>query len=470
MIAVSLDQLRQEMDGFGADLTEQFPMSESVLDLFFSRTNGIGLSLVRYPAGMDAWNARTPLTGSPHLDESEETPTASLIGAAARGAKLWVYGAPGSNMLGTQRVYWEEGGSTDFTIVSDKPAYLAWLLGACADAQSRLGVPVWGVSLANEPDPGYGPWWDPSAMRSYLVYNFGPAVRAQFPSAKIIYPDCVQFAKFADFVDPWIADPEFLAYADVLAGHSYGDPYPGQTVAGAYPAGLAAGKRVWVSEGAPVDVALTVNETYASGSPEDLDNGMRNAAKIAAGISAGASSWQWWWFRAHDESIQPHGAAFWRSHQGLRGPTVTAYPGPGDPGADRRRFWMLGNWARFVRPGWRRVESSATGDAELSCNAFADGSGGIAIVLVNTGTAPKSVDVAITGGSTPGTMTPFLTDLTHDLEPTNHVTLSGGSLSYTVPARSVVTLFCGLSARSARAGSSVLLSGTYVPGRPITVT
>lgn len=306
-------------------------------------------------------------------------------------------------------------------------------------------------------------------LRDFLVGTIGPAARAQLPGAKFIYPDISQFVDLGEYVDPYLSDSAFMSYADIFGAHSYGSPYPG-SVLGGYPPGLAAGRRVWVSEGAPARIQTNLDERYDPGSATDLDNGLECSAVLARGISAGVSSWQWWWFRAHDKSNQPYGPYFWKDMAvGLRGPTATAYPDPDDPGADRRRFWMLGNWSRFVRPGWRRVEASATGDAELFCNAFVDGTGRLAVVLVNAGAGEKPTDLQLSGASTPSSVTPFLTDLTHNLEPMNHVSLSGGSLSYTVPARSVVTLYGGLSARSDYSGGVLTITGTRRPGTIITV-
>jgi glucuronoarabinoxylan endo-1,4-beta-xylanase len=59
---------------------------------------------------------------------------------------------------------------------------------------------------------------------------------------------------------------------------------------------------------------------------------------------------------------------------------------------------MLAQFAKFVRPGDVRIEATQPEAPDVSVTAFKDRKGQLALVAVNRGTEPVSLDVAISGG------------------------------------------------------------------------
>jgi glucuronoarabinoxylan endo-1,4-beta-xylanase len=101
-----------------------------------------------------------------------------------------------------------------------------------------------------------------------------------------------------------------------------------------------------------------------------------------------------------------------------------------------RRAYATGNWSKFVRPGWSRIDVTDTSGMEIT--AFKESTTGqFAVVVVNTG-ASKSNTFTLNGFNA-ATVTPWITDASRALIQESEVVVSGGAFSYTIPADSVVT-------------------------------
>ena len=104
------------------------------------------------------------------------------------------------------------------------------------------------------------------------------------------------------------------------------------------------------------------------------------------------------------------------------------------------RLWAFGNFSRYVRPGAVRI-GATTSDGNLTLDAFKNTNGTITVVALETGTSsdPVTFSLAGTGVANGATVTPYLTNSSNDVAAQATTSVSGGSFSYTVPARSLVT-------------------------------
>jgi O-glycosyl hydrolase len=104
------------------------------------------------------------------------------------------------------------------------------------------------------------------------------------------------------------------------------------------------------------------------------------------------------------------------------------------------RLWAFGNFSRFVHPGAVRI-GATTPDSNLTLDAFKNTDHTVAIVALNTSQSPDPVafSLASTGVTNGATVTPYLTNSSSDVAAQAATTVSGGSFSYTIPARSLVT-------------------------------
>jgi glucuronoarabinoxylan endo-1,4-beta-xylanase len=109
-----------------------------------------------------------------------------------------------------------------------------------------------------------------------------------------------------------------------------------------------------------------------------------------------------------------------------------------------KRMYVLGQYSRFVRPGYYRMGAVNTGDALIT--AYQDtNSGSFAIVAVNTDATDINQTFTLNNFATTS-VTPWITSSTFSLTNLSSVSVNGSSFSYTLPAMSVVTFVGQISA------------------------
>lgn len=142
-----------------------------------------------------------------------------------------------------------------------------------------------------------------------------------------------------------------------------------------------------------------------------------------------ASAWHWW------TAVSPEDYK-----DGL---IYTGYRQPGDPETviPSKILWSLGQFSRFVRPGMVRVRLDGADDLEgIMASAYVDKSrGGLVVVIVNAGDTPVPVMIA-SPFSAP--CTPYVTSDQPGDDIKAYPAITSGD-TYSVPARSVVTLCTG---------------------------
>jgi O-glycosyl hydrolase len=122
------------------------------------------------------------------------------------------------------------------------------------------------------------------------------------------------------------------------------------------------------------------------------------------------------------------------------------------------RLWAFGNYGRYVQPGAVRIAASSS-DSSVPIDAFKNTNGTVAIVALNNLSTSDTISYSLSGTGTPNgaTVTPYLTNASNDVAAQATTSVSGGSFSATIPARSLVTYVVGTS-------------GSTSPGNTVTVT
>ena len=122
------------------------------------------------------------------------------------------------------------------------------------------------------------------------------------------------------------------------------------------------------------------------------------------------------------------------------------------------RLWAFGNYSRYVQPGAVRIAASSS-DSSVPIDAFKNTNGTVAIVALNNLSTSDTISYSLSGTGTPNgaTVTPYLTNASNDVAAQATTSVSGGSFSATIPARSLVTYVVGTS-------------GSTSPGNTVTVT
>src|SRR5262245_22508676 len=167
----------------------------------------------------------------------------------------------------------------------------------------------------------------------------------------------------------------------------------------------------------------TINGTTVTGT-SDINNGVAVAGWIHSALTVGeASAWLWWWYESYYQNDN-EGLAI------IQGSTTVA-----------KRYFTLGNYSKFVRPGYVAVDVTGNSNANVLISAYKNPTDGtVVVVAVNKSTAAVTVPISITGGTAPAAMTPTVTSASQNLvTSTTTVPVSGGSFSAMLGATSVTT-------------------------------
>lgn len=111
-----------------------------------------------------------------------------------------------------------------------------------------------------------------------------------------------------------------------------------------------------------------------------------------------------------------------------------------------KSLWVLGNFSRFIRPGYHRVQVTGASDLSglMATGFVSPDTSELVLVYVNWSAEEKTVTHVLSNPS-PGysfkSMIPYVTSSVYNLS--RRVTISGGG-SYTIPPHSVVTLVANL--------------------------
>jgi glucuronoarabinoxylan endo-1,4-beta-xylanase len=382
---IAWTELHQEIDGFGAssasDMPELNAITDARADMFFDPVKGIGLSLLRTQIQPDG--------------SSLEVVTAQK--AAARGAKVWAAPwSPPANDKTNGKL--EEGG---YLITSNYPGWASVLAGYVKVMQSK-GVAIYALSVQNEPD--ISQTYDSCRYTAQNIHDFVPYLYSAFQSTgvvdtKIMIAEQYQWA--FDLTDAAMADPPVAEHVGILAAHDYGN----EKIL-AHNAGKA---HLW--------------ETEVSGAPtkRKFDGSIRDGLKWASKIHqfltvANVNAWHWWTLMTDEDD-----------NGGLTDMN----------GSPAKRMYILGNWSKFVRPGWHRIGTNSS--ASIQVSAFKDPeSRAFAIVAINTNRFPITQTVSLQGFST-DSIIPWVTSNNLSLAPQVPVVVNGSKFNYRLPASSVTT-------------------------------
>jgi glucuronoarabinoxylan endo-1,4-beta-xylanase len=403
-------ELHQVIDGFGGSCADSYdPLPQQMADFFFTRS-GIGLSLLRIqvvPSVADCESYFVPDGGKCVKVKSGATILEGELECAkqavARGVTVWsTPWSPPASMK--SNASFTHGGHL-------LPShYSAWAdsLAGYVKLLKREGVPIYAMSVQNEPDmtTDYGS----ALFTGQELHDFVPHLHSSFESAglantKIMIAESAQW----DFslTAPSIADPLVGHDVDILAAHGYGKAR--------IVAQTNYGKQIWQTEDSSQSAVY-------DGSVADA---LSWASKIHAYLTvANVNAWHWWFL-----SDGP------RYGNGTDNAALT------DMKLNyAKRAYMTGQWSKFVRPGWHRIGVTYSGPLEIS--AFKSGDNqSFAIVAVNSNR--KVIDQTFSlEGFTASTVTPWVTSSTLSLAMQPVIPVVGNSFTYRLLGKSV-TSFVG---------------------------
>ncbi len=432
-VTVQLGMTHQTIDGFGINNTYATEsMSATVADHLFTTTGtGLGMSILRIGMGSNGDYATASVSGDTQM-------------AKSRGAKIIgsTWSPPASYKTNNSE---NDGGHV-------KPAnYEQWATTITNFAKNNG---LYAMSIGNEPDfascgsaePCNGNYATTLYTANELVAFIkvvGPKLQAA--GVKVIAPEASEWihnwsnesACCSENGNKQSSDPLKCGFPPSNAACNTGDGYD-------YGHYLYADKAAWAAldimgvheydtqhaEPWPADVPerKPIWQTEMSGVkwwPEQgpsatIQNGVAVAEWIHSALTVGdASGWLYWWYKAY----------YTDDNEGLLLKN----------GNDTKRHWTFGNYSKFVRPGYVRVDITGAIPTGVLLSAFKGTDGTVVVVAINKGSAAASVPITIAGGTAPAMMTPWVTSAADNLISKTAVAVTGGILTADLPSMTVTT-------------------------------
>ena len=429
-MTVNWSDTRQTIDGFGA--SSAFfgaSLTNDQADQLFDPKKGIGLSLLRTMINIPAdtmSDGSEPTTGTtPPVPTAPELTTAQQ--AMIRGCQIWAAAWTPPPIWKTTNS--KNGSGTDSagnafktnTLLPEHYQDFADYLVKYADTLAAANPPVqlYGMSPANEPD--YTATWDnaqwsPDAMNTFIAQNMAPTLHAKYPAVRIIAPEVAGANNLDKYVSPMLANAATADAVSVIAAHGYQGPFNG------YNKPQKAGKSFWETEW---------SQENAKG--DTPDPSMASALVMAQRmhsdlVTSGMNAWSWWAIYINADGLNDN----------TRLNPAFIQPDP-DTGAATmfKRGYAFGNWSKFVRPGFQRLNGSDNPNGGVLTEAYRDDTH-FALIAINTNTGAVSQKF-IVKGSTLSTLTPWVTSPNDNLAAKAPVTLTDGEFTFDLPGQSVVT-------------------------------
>jgi len=281
-----------------------------------------------------------------------------------------------------------------------KPEYYeeyANYLEKFAAYMSKGGVPLYAISMQNEPDwtASYdGCIWTSTQMYTFLK-NYGHIIK----SAKLMTGESLNMNQ--DFYKESLNDATACANIDIVGGHLYGSGLKKFSLA------ESKGKPIWMTE-------HLLNESWENNTDHWAET-MEFVQEVASCFKLGWNAYIYWW------AVRYYGFIGDGTNDTIEGAILP-------------RGYAFGQFSKYIKPGYTRIEATSNNEA-IDVTAFS-GDGKIVVVLINTGKAGNiTVDLGTAASGASATYTSSSANNTY-----LKVTTNGNEASLNLPASSIITL------------------------------
>ena len=388
-ITINADSIFQIIRGFGGMnyVTWGVEMNESDRELAFGNEPGeIGLSILRIPVSPDANSF------------SRELPTAAY--AAQKGAIVFASPwNPPSNMI-------EAINSTDNRLLPEFYDDYVNHLNSFVSFMENNNVPLYAISVQNEPDWHGWTTWTPTEILTFVKEN------AQNINCKVIAPESYSYRR--QMSDPLLNDSVANAHFDILGTHLYGTSKSNYY----YPLAYQKNKEIWMTEH-----LLGSNDPE----PDAWSLSMELADEINTCMDANFSAFVYWYIHRFYGLINNEG-------------NIT------------NKGYTISQFAKFIRPGMHRVYASFNAVSNVNTTAFKTDSS-LVIVVVNHNNTATNLDFTIQNSiAGVDSLTKFTTSATKKMVNDGTILLDAGSFSTSVDGNSI-TSFTSIATHGGKFGN-----------------
>jgi glucuronoarabinoxylan endo-1,4-beta-xylanase len=441
---VNWSNVHQVIDGFGAsDAFQNGSMSSANQSFFFGTGSGqLGLSVLRVEVTSNSPSA--PGDCSSVSASCAGSYVGDMQAAMANGARVYASPwSPPAQYTTNGSVNCQSGGGGGSLSTSSYGAYATWLSNYVQSLKSQ-GINLYAISVQNEPDMCMSydsAVWSAADIDTFVKSNLGPTFAAQGLSTQIFAPEASAYSATVGLGSSCGSDSSCNQYIGGINWHEYGSSFNNTSSIGAnpYPSGWPTGKKYWETE---ASCGNGFGPSFCeSGFNTDITDALDWGAIVDQRIAVdGANAWLYWWLiernPSDDEALSDGGSNI------------------------PKRAYMLGQYAKFVRPGYYRIDATHQPQQGVSISAYRDtGTNTIVIVATNYNNSSVSQQFSLTNAPQFSSVTPTTTSASLSLAAQASVSVSKDAFTYTLPANSITT-FVGKSA----AGPSppVNLTGTVM--------
>lgn len=380
----------QEIDGFGASgafhmagnlMNFPEPQRTEILDILFSQSKGAGLSIVRNFVG-DGGSWGSPTNGpSPSIQPQEgvwnwtgdEDEIWLMREAGKRGctrytSTVW---SPPAWMKDNNNVV---GGR----LRPDKYlAFAEYLSMYVRGYKQHHNIDIHSISLANEPDVTVkysSCYWNGKEFHEFLKVLI-PVFERDKITAKVIVGEHSAWTE--NPVLESLEDSVTAERIDIVGVHAYGTadrgPFPPVSQrSGPLVQTLKQKKKIWQTE------AANLRENYP-----DIRDGLYWAKVLHTHVAENrVSGWFYWW------AISPYPSGGTLIHMDPKKSTYTV----------DKRLYTIGNYSRFVRPGYFRVQMDLELAPGVLVSAYkSEPARQLIVVAINENVSPKDLELRLEG-------------------------------------------------------------------------
>lgn len=433
-VTVDFGEPQQTIRGFGGSTAWLGEMPSAVATALFSPTNGLGLSILRVRIDPEG----SASSANPYETSEWDYEAANGAEAVAANPNALVFASPW-----TPPATWKLSGTS--TTVSGTTFNEAFYSGTCGEGTGYCGgyldpnhyadyanyledfvkffnttnsFHLYAISMQNEPEENVdyeSSVWTPQQMDTWIAGNASTITSDPY-STKLIMPESDNFNP----VDAATAlsDASAQGLISIIGGHIYGvQPTPYSIPSGDTP------KELWMTEFGPLSTtALTWSQALTTYG-ETIHNSM---------VTGQYNAYVWWGlFGATTGSCATNAGTC-----GLVDDAGTVQP----------MGYVMGQYSKFIQPGFVRVSATATPVAGVYVSAYSNSSPAhYVIVAINSNSSAESLSFVLDVNGNPTSivtsLTPTESTSSTGLAAQSAVTVSSGQFSYTLPAQSIVTFY-----------------------------
>jgi len=380
-VTVNVGVKNQVIDGFGASSAWCGTISSAVMKSLYGDL-GFSILRLRIEEGIgDTWQSGPYSSWAPELANAKS----AISHGAVVFASPW-NPPPGLRTAGT--------GGNQYAVDTAKWSGYRDYLNAYVKYFKDNGVNLYAISIQNEPDFAHT-WtgWSAAQIHDFIV-RYGATI-----TTKLISGESYIYNK--SYYDGILNDPKALDNVAIFGTHIYGTTVNNY----AYPLfqqiGTPAGKKIWMTE-------------HFLNSDDDMTTTVMPVAKEIHDclVTGKMNAFVYWWITYGN---------------GLATGSGTIY----------KRAYVIGQFSKYVRPGYFRVDATDAPATGVSVSAYS-GADTVVIVAINTGTSAASQKFTLQN-ATVSQFASWSTTATANMAAGAAATVSGGSFTADLPAQSITT-------------------------------